>query len=95
MHKGEEDVHVILDGQLAALLAKIDPEIYQKYAQQRKRQAYIYCCVNVIMYGTLKAALLFWKQLFSSLKQCNFIINPYDWCVANKTSMETYHCLPC
>ena len=40
--------------------------------------------MNVAIYGTLKAALLLWKKLSSSLKQSDFVINPYDWCVANK-----------
>ena len=59
MPKGEDDVHVILDGQMAELLAKIAPETYQKYVHQRQGQAYICCCVNVAIYGTLKATLLF------------------------------------
>ena len=45
---------------------------------------YICFRVNITIYGTLKAALLFWKKPSSSLKQRNFIINPYNWCVANK-----------
>ena len=84
MPKGEDDVHVILDGRMAELLAKIAPETYQEYVHQRRGQAYIYCRVNVAIYGTLKAALLFWKKLSSSLKQRGYVINPYDWCVANK-----------
>ena len=36
------------------------------------------------LYGTLKAALLFWKKLSTSLKEEGFTINPYDWCIANK-----------
>ena len=66
------------------LLVKIGLETYQEYIHQRQRQACIYCRVDVAMYGTLKAALLFWKKLSSSLKQRNFIITSYDWCVANK-----------
>ena len=68
MPKGEKDVHVILDGRMAELLAKIAPETYQEYVHQRRGQAYIYCKVNVVIYGTLKAALLFWKKLSKSLK---------------------------
>ena len=30
MPKGEDNVHVILDGQIAELLAKIDPKTYQE-----------------------------------------------------------------
>jgi len=37
------------------------------------------------LYGTLKAALLFWKKLTMKLKQWGFEVNPYDWCVMNKT----------
>ena len=68
MPNEEEDVHVILDGRMAELLAKIAPETYQEYVSKRRGQAYIYYQVNVAIYGTLKAVLLFWKKLSSSLK---------------------------
>ena len=84
MLASEKDVHVILDGRMAELLAKIDPKTYQEYVHQRRGQAYIFCKVNVAIYGTLKAALLFWKKLSQSLKIRGFVINPYDWCIANK-----------
>ena len=82
--KEEKDVHVIFNGRMAKLLAKIAPETYQEYVSQTRGQAHIYCRVNVAIYWTLKAALLFWKKLFTSLKMRGFEINPYDWCVANK-----------
>ena len=85
MPEDEEDVHVILDGRMAELLAKIAPDTYQEYVYHRRGQAYIYCKCNVAIYGTLKAALLFWKKLSASLKSRGFVINEYDWCVANKT----------
>ena len=44
----------------------------------------IYCHLNVALYGTLKAALLFWKKLTKFLIEDGFKVNPYDWCVANK-----------
>ena len=84
MPEDEEDVHVILDGRMAELLAKIAPDTYQKYVHQSRGQSYIYCKVNVAIYGTLKAALLFWKKLSASLKMRGFEVNPYDWCIANK-----------
>ena len=85
MPKDEKDVHVVLDGRMAELLAKISPSTYQEYVHQRRGQAYIYCKLNVALYGTLKAALLFWKKLSKSLETQGFVVNPYDWCVANKT----------
>ena len=84
MPKGEDDVYSILDGRMAKLLANIAPETYQEYIHQRRREACIYCHVNVAIYVTLKAALLYWKKLSSSLKQRDYIINIFDWCIANK-----------
>ena len=80
----EKVVHVILDRRIAELLAKIAPEVYQEYVHHKRGQAYIYCRLNVALYGTLKAALLFWKKLSTSLKQRGFVSNAYDWCIANK-----------
>ena len=82
--KEDRDVHVILDGRMAELLSKIAPEVYQEYIHRKRGQPYIYCKLNVALYGTLKASLLFWKKLTTSLKERGFAINPYDWCVANK-----------
>jgi hypothetical protein len=38
------------------------------------------------LYGTLQAALLFWQNLSTELKKWGFEINPYNFCVANKTT---------
>ena len=82
--KDDRDIHVVLDGRMAELLAKISPEDYQKFVHQYRGQSHIYCKLNVSLYGTLKAALLFWKKLSGYLKEQGFTVNPYDWCVANK-----------
>ena len=37
------------------------------------------------LYGTLQASLLFWQNLTSSLQEWGFEVNPYGWCVENKT----------
>ena len=83
MPQNEDDVHVVLDGKIAELLAKIFPDTYQKYVHHKRGQAYIYCKLNVALYGTLKAAILFWKKLSKSLKEMGFTVNPYDCCIAN------------
>ena len=36
------------------------------------------------LYGTLRAARLFWEKLSKTLVEWGFEINPYDRCVANK-----------
>lgn len=85
MPDDEKDIHVVLDGRMAELLANISPETYQEYVHYRRGQAFIYCKLKVALYGTLKAALLFWKKLSTFLVETlGFTINPYDWCIANK-----------
>jgi hypothetical protein len=42
------------------------------------------CAFEKALYGTLRAALLFWQRLLSMLKNWGFIINPCDQCVGNK-----------
>ena len=39
MPTGEHDVHFILNGKIAELLAKISPKRYQEYFHQRQEQA--------------------------------------------------------
>ena len=36
------------------------------------------------LFGTLRAALLFWRRLSSQLIEWGFEANPYDSCVVNK-----------
>ena len=59
----EKDIHVVLEEHMTELLAQISPEIYQKYVHHRR----------FAMYGTLKAALLFWIKLTLSQDEgiCN------------------------
>ena len=44
-----------------------------------------YVYLKKSLYGTLQAALLFWRDLTSSLQEWGFEINPYDWCVTKNT----------
>ena len=44
----------------------------------------MYVKLRRALYGTIQAAMLFWKNLTKVLKSWGFKINPYDWCVANK-----------
>ena len=47
-------------------------------------QANALCTIKKALYGTLQAALLFWRLLSDTLQDWGFKINPYDQCVANK-----------
>jgi hypothetical protein len=80
----DETVHMKLEGTMAELLVKLDPKLYRKYVQMENGKQVLYLELRKALYGTLKAALLFWKRLTSELESWGFVINPYDWCVANK-----------
>ena len=80
----EDTVHVRLEGTMAELLVRPDPKLYRKYIKIECDKSVLYVELLKALYGTLKAALLFWKKLSSKLVEWGFEINPYDWCVANK-----------
>ena len=79
------ETHLRLDEVMTELLAKIDPDLYNKYIQtDSKGKKFMYAeCLKAI-YGTLNAALLFWLKLSKDLETWGFVMNPYDWCVMNK-----------
>ena len=80
----DEVVHVKFEGEIAEMLVKLDPKLYRKYVRDERGKPVLYVELLKALYGTLKAALLFWKLLSEKLVSWGFVINPYDWCVANK-----------
>jgi hypothetical protein len=80
----DEVVHVKFEGEIAEMLVKLDPKLYRKYVRDENGKSVLYVELLKALYGTLKAALLFWKLLTKKLVSWGFVINPYDWCAANK-----------
>ena len=67
------------------LLAKINPQLYQKYIiLSRKVKPFLYGWARKAIYVTLNASLLFYKKLVKILQDWGFELNPYEWCCANK-----------
>ena len=81
---GEETVHMKIEGKMARILERIDPIKYTKSVVIENGKPVIYKLLKAL-YGTMQAALMFWKNLSGTLTGWGFKINPYDWCVANKT----------
>jgi len=81
----DELVHVRLEGTMAELMARLDPKLYRKYVLIEHGKPVLYVELLKALYGTMRALLLFWKKLSQQLIEWGFEINPYDWCVANKT----------
>jgi hypothetical protein len=73
-------VHMKFEGKMAELLVKLDPKLYRKFVQIEKGKSVLYVELKKDLYGTLKAALLFWKKLSTQLEEWGFVLNPYDWC---------------
>ena len=80
----DETVHMRLEGTLAELLTKCDPKLYRQYVVTENNKPVLYVELIKALYGTLRAALIFWRKLTAKLIEWGFTINPYDWFVANK-----------
>lgn len=80
-----ETVHMKLEGEMAELMVRLDPKLYRKYVTYEGKRKVLYVELLHALYGTLRSALLFWQRLSSQLQKWGFKLNPYDWCVANKT----------
>jgi hypothetical protein len=81
-------IHLRLDGPMADLLVRVNPDKYRKFVVKDRngKTGVIYVELKKALYGTLQAALLFWENLSSYLiEHLGFTANKYDRCTANKT----------
>jgi hypothetical protein len=72
----DEVIHIRLEGPLATLLTKVDPELYTKFLCKEGKKDTMYVQLTKALYGTLQAALLFWKDLSGHLIRQGFVLNP-------------------
>jgi hypothetical protein len=80
----DELVHVRFTGKMVELLLEIDRSMYEPCVTIENGEKVMYVKLLKALYGTLRAARLFWEKLTSKLNEWGFTINPYDPCVANK-----------
>jgi hypothetical protein len=80
----DELVHVRFTGTMVDLLLEIDPEMYGPYVTYEGNEKVLYVELLKALYGTLRAARLFWEKLRGKLLEQGFEANPYDSCVVNK-----------
>ena len=80
----DPNVHMRIEGLMAELLLEVDPDMYTKFLVYENKKPVIYVEMLKALYGTLRAARLFWIKLSGVLKSWGYTINPYDACVANK-----------
>jgi hypothetical protein len=67
------------------ILVEISPDVYKSYVSKDKKGStqLLVQCQNAL-YGTMVESLLYYRKFFKSLMDIDFVINPYDPCVANK-----------
>ena len=83
----DEDVIMVLKGDLAEMMIQVAPEVYRKYvAIDKKGTKIFYVKLQKALYGLMRASLLFYRKLRKEFEAWGFTINPYDPCVANKTT---------
>ena len=81
----DELIHVRFHGEMVDKLLKIDHELYSSYVTEEQGEKVMYVELLKALYGTLRAARLFWGKLQAKLvKDWSFVLNRYDSCVVNK-----------
>ena len=80
----EDEVHMLLEGYCRVNCQIISKPIQKTHLAQSEGQANAVRTAKKTLYGTLQAALLFWKLLSTTLQEWGFKINEYDQCMANK-----------
>ena len=81
----DELVHVRFTGAMVTVLLEIYHEMYKDYVVVEKGEQVMYMELLKALYGTLRAARLFWQMLSKQLiDEWGFTPNKYDDCVVNK-----------
>jgi Reverse transcriptase (RNA-dependent DNA polymerase) len=78
-------------GPLVDMLTTLDPELYSSFVVYKNNNKVLYVQLLKALYGTLQAALLFYKKLKKDLEGRVFNTNPYDPCVANRIIKGRHH----
>ena len=71
-------VYMRIDGAMAELLMEIDYDMYQPHMVKERGKPVIYVELLKALYGTLRAARLFWETFSGKLQEWGFTLNPYD-----------------
>ena len=81
----DKTVNMLLRRKLAEMMVRIDPALYREYVTYSANGVpMLYARLSKALYGMLRAVLLFYERLRSTLEDMGFKVNPYNPCVANK-----------
>jgi hypothetical protein len=66
----DEDIIMVLKGELADMMIQIAPEVYRKYVTvDRKGTPILYVKLQKALYGLMRASLLFYRKLRKEFEQ--------------------------
>ncbi len=83
----DEDVLMALSRELADMMVQIAPQVYRKHVTvDRKGMPILYVKLQKVLYGFIRASLLFYRKLRKEMEDYGFKVNPYDPCRANKVT---------
>ncbi len=75
----DEDVLMVLKGELAEMMIQIAPQVYCKYVTvDKKGTPILYVKLQKALYGLMRGSLLFYRKLRKELEDYGFVVNPYD-----------------
>ena len=81
----DDEVIIRFEGPMVDSLITIDPALYKNKIQiVRNGKKILYARAKKAIYGTVRAAYLFWLDISSNFKEWGFEPNPYDQCTVNK-----------
>ena len=81
----DELVHVQFEGEMVDKLLEIENDLYASYVSVENGKEVMYVELLKALYGTLRAAQLFWEKLQAKLvNEWGFSPNRYNSCVVNK-----------
>jgi hypothetical protein len=70
---------------IVVILVEIAPDVYKSYvSKDKKGSKQLLVQFQKALYGTMVKSLLYYRKLVKSLTDIDFVISPYDPCVANK-----------
>jgi hypothetical protein len=90
VEKEKDMVFIKIRGILVEILVEISPDVYKSYLSKDKKgsKQFLVQCQKAL-YDTMVASLLYYRKFVKSLTDNDFVINPYDPCVANKMIEST------
>ena len=81
----DKPTYLRFDGIMVDMLCEINSSLKKRIVYSKIGQKYMYRKLNKTVYGTLLGAILFYKKLATQLHDWDYIMNPYNACIFNKT----------